>query len=151
MEAIPPHFELLVQVLAERIGAPLDAAEGSVVLADDAGAMQLAIELAADEKRIYAVVPVVSFEAAQPLGESALQLLQLNADREALRGATVAADGAREQFCLIQEMPLDTDPVAFIEWIESLATLSRQLRATVVSAAPGTGDAGLAALMQQRV
>jgi hypothetical protein len=149
-DTIARRFALLVEALAQRIGTPLDPGEGTVLLADERGVLKLAIEIAEGREALFAVAPFLPFPAEPArLGEVALQLLQVNADREVMREANVAADGVRQQFCLVREIALALEPVPFIEAVEGLVALAEQVRAHIEGRQPSTGVDPMAAMFQR--
>ena len=111
------RFNQLIAALSRRTATPLEARDGLLVLVDAGGTVQLVVELtdAGDAVAIVArVMPVPQEDAG---GTLALRLLRFNADRAALDGAVIAADGLRRQFVLIRELPLadEAEAVAVAE------------------------------------
>ncbi|HSV45512.1 MAG TPA: CesT family type III secretion system chaperone [Ramlibacter sp.] len=146
------RFARLVEALAQRIGQSLDASDGMVVLVDDTQALKLVVELATAEDRAFAVLPFLAIPDDIPrAGEIAGRLLQINADRAALAGATICADGGRGQYCLVLQISLDAEPVDFVRAIEELTDLGETVRAAVLDdvAAPPRPEIGLPAFFQR--
>jgi hypothetical protein len=146
------RFARLVEALAQRLGEPLDASDGMVVLVDDTQALKLVVELATSQDRVFAVLPFLAIPEDVPrAGEIANRLLQINADRAALAGATVCADGGRGQYCLVLELGLDTEPVPFVRAIEELTDLGETVRSAVLEEVSDTPrpEIGLPAFFQR--
>lgn len=125
------QFAVLIEALSHRVGATLDPSDGMVALADGRQSVRLIVEMAAQNStRCYAIVPFADVpEDTAEAGTLAGQLLILNADREALGGASLCADAQRGKFCLIKACDLTMDPVAFIETVESLGDLGERIAA----------------------
>lgn len=77
------------------------------------------------------VARVMAIPQEDPAGTLALRLLRLNADRDALSGATIAADSERRQFVLIREIALDPDAEAMADQIDAMLDLAAEIRADV--------------------
>ena len=146
------RFNQLIAALSRRTATPLEARDGLLVLVDAGGTVQLVVELtdAGDAVAIVArVMPVPQEDAG---GTLALRLLRFNADRAALDGAVIAADGLRRQFVLIRELPLadeaeaDTEAAAeaLAGRIEALMDLAAIVRFDALGErSPGAGTAAL--------
>lgn len=138
------RFSQLIAALSRRTATPLEARDGLLVLVDAGETVQLVVELsdAGDGVAIVArVMPVPQEDAG---GTLALRLLRFNADRAALDGAVIAADGQRRQFVLIRELPLDEEAEALAGRIEALMDLAAIVRFDALGErSPGAGTAAL--------
>lgn len=138
------RFSQLIAALSRRTATPLEARDGLLVLVDAGETVQLVVELsdAGDGVAIVArVMPVPQEDAG---GTLALRLLRFNADRAALDGAVIAADGQRRQFVLIRELPLDEEAEALASRIEALMDLAAIVRFDALGErSPGAGTAAL--------
>ncbi|ANH67371.1 CesT family type III secretion system chaperone [Mitsuaria sp. 7] len=122
------RFAQLLAALSRRTATPLEARDGLLVLIDSDEAVQLVVELASPGDRVVIVARVMSVPQEDPAGTLALRLLRLNADREALDGVVIAADGLR-QFVLIRELPLDQEAETLADAVEALLELAALVRA----------------------
>lgn len=123
------QFQLLISALAEKIGTPLDASDGMVVLVDDNQTLGMIIELSTDKDAIFVILPLLPFpDDRAAMGEIAMQALLLNADRVALNGACICADAHYSRYCLIRQLSLELDPLSFISESEELATLAGMVK-----------------------
>ncbi len=119
------QFQLLIDALSEKIGTPLDASDGMVVLVDDNQTLGMIIELSTDKDAIFVILPLLPFpDDRAAMGEMAMQALLLNADRTALNGACICADAHHSRYCLIRQLSLELDPPRFISESEELANLA---------------------------
>ena len=126
------QFARLIAALGRRIGQPLLPDEGSVALADARDALQLMVELSTEEDCIHALRPFLGIpDDDAKAGELALEMLRLNADRDALGDAPVCAIAQHRQFCLVVRLELDIGPAAFVLAVEELAELGDALHATL--------------------
>jgi hypothetical protein len=132
------RFSQLVTVLSQRVAAPLEAEDGLLVLVDAGESVQLVVELSDTGDGVVLIARVMGIPQEDPAGTLALRLLRLNADRAALDGAVIAADGLRRQFVLIRELQFDREPEALADAIEALMDLA----ATVRAEAPGDRSRG---------
>lgn len=122
------RFRMLVASLSTHLGVPLDGSDGMVVLIDRCYTLRMVIELAEDQQGVYAVVPVMPFpEDAGALGELAVDLLLLNADRQALDDAVLCADAHRSLVCLLKRFSIELAPEAFGPALDALADLGLQV------------------------
>ena len=127
MPSPDPHgrFGQLIDELSGRLKLPLDPNEGMVVLVDSGGALRMVIELSADLESLYVVLPVLGFPDDEArLRELALEVLLLNADRHALRDASLCGDAHRSVFCLVKRLGLDVAPDQFLEELDALGSLA---------------------------
>ena len=119
------HFRALVAALSVRLNVPLDPGDGMLVLVDDSGGLRMVIELSADLNSLFVVLPVIPFpDDEKRLGELALEVLLLNADRHALSDASLCGDAHRSEFCLVKRLMLDIAPASFLEELDSLSSLA---------------------------
>lgn len=124
------QFQLLIEALSEKIGTPLDASDGMVVLVDDNQTLVMIIELSTDKDAIFVILPLLPFpDDHAAMGEIAMQALLLNADRTALNGACICADAHHSRYCLIQQLDIALDPLGFIRASEELANLAELVKA----------------------
>lgn len=142
------RFAAYLDALSARTSAPLEPRDGMVVLTDAGHAVQLVVELTSAQDRVILVTPLMSFPGEESQGSLAMRLLRINADRGALEGAVIAADGLRRQFVLIDEQPLDLAPEAFADAVEALMALAAAIRADATAKAPAVP--GTAALLLRR-
>lgn len=137
MPPAQPHdsrgqFARLVAALGRRIGQPLMPDTGMVALADARDELRLVIELSTDEDGIHALRPFLAIpDDEATAGELALEMLRLNADRDALGEALVCAVTQYRQFCIVRRLALDMGPAAFVLAVEELAELGDALHATL--------------------
>lgn len=125
------QFARLVATLGHRIGQALLPEAGLVALVDAQRELQLIVELSSDEDCIHVVRPFLPIPAnADEAGRLASDMLELNADRDALGRSLVCADRQRDRYCLLQRIELDTSPAAFVMAVEELAELGDALRAS---------------------
>lgn len=138
------RFNQLIAALSRRTATPLEARDGLLLLVDAGETVQLVVELsdAGDGVTIVArVMPVPQDDAG---GALALRLLRFNADRAALDGAVIAADGQRRQFVLIHELSLDEEAEVLAGRIEALMDLAAVVRFDALGErSPGAGTAAL--------
>lgn len=125
------QFARLIAVLGHRIGQPLLPEGGLVALVDAQRELQLVVELSDEEDCLHVVRPFLPIPAdPADAARLACELLELNADRDALGRSLVCADRRRARYCLLQRLELDTAPVAFVLAIEEMAELGDALRAS---------------------
>lgn len=123
------HFQLLIAALSEKIGTPLDASDGMVVLVNNSQALGMIIELSTDKDAIFVILPLLPFpDNRAAMGEIAMQALLLNADRIALNGACICADAHYSRYCLIRQLSLALDPISFISESEELTNLAGSVK-----------------------
>jgi hypothetical protein len=139
------RFTQLVVALSRRAAAPLEAQDGLLVLVDAGEAVQLVVELSDTGDNVVLIARVMSIPQHDPAGTLALRLLRFNADRGALDGAVIAADGLRRQIVLIRELSLDDEPETLAGHIEALLNLAAIVRAD--AAGDRSSGAGTAALL----
>ena len=126
------QFQLLISALSAKIGTPLDATDGMVVLVDDSQTLGMIIELSTDKDAIFVILPLLAFpDERAAMGEIAMQALLLNADRIALNGACICADAHYSRYCLIRQLSLALDPMNFISEIEEVAKLASLVKETL--------------------
>lgn len=135
-------FNRLVHALSQRTATPLEARDGLLVLKDGTDMIQLVVELAPGARGAMLVARVMPIPQQDPAGALALRLLRMNADRDALAGSVIAADGARRQVVLIRELALDRAPDELADEIEALLVLAETVRMDVKGdRVPGTRTA----------
>jgi hypothetical protein len=139
------RFAQLLAALSRRTASPLEDRDGLLVLMDGNEAVQLVVELSGGGDSVMLVARVMAIPQEDPAGTLALRLLRLNADRDALDGAVIAADGLRRQFVLIRELQLDQEPEALADGVEALLELAAAVRAEAPGERPRV--AGAAALL----
>lgn len=139
------RFARLVAALSRRTtGAAWEARDGLLVLMDAGETVQLVLELTDTGASVMLVARVMAIPQEDPAGMLALRLLRLNADREALEGAVIAADPLRRQFVLIRELDIAQDPEALADVVEATLDLAAAVRAeTQVGRPTGAGAAAL--------
>ena len=126
------RFTELLAALSRRTATSLEAPQGLLVLIDGGDNVQLVVER--DDDRVMLVARVMAIPQEDPAGLLALRLLRLNADRDALSGATIAADSVRRQFVLIRELALQPDAEAMADEIDAMLDLAAEIRADVAGA-----------------
>lgn len=139
------HFSELLAALSKRTATPLEARDGLLVLIDAGEAVQLVAEMSETGDSVVLVARVMAIPQEDTGGALALRLLRFNADRAALDGAVIAADGLRRQFVLIREYPLDDDAEGLADRIEALMDLAAIVRSD--AAGDRSFGAGTAALL----
>lgn len=142
------RFAAYLDALSTRTASDLEAQDGTLILTDASHAVQLVVELSSAQDRVIVVTPILSFPTDDPQGALAMRLLRINADRAALDGAVIAADGLRRQFVLIHELPLTLEPEDFAEAVEALMDLAAAVRVDANIVVPET--AGTVALLLRR-
>ncbi|WP_377155166.1 type III secretion system chaperone [Roseateles sp. UC29_93] len=137
-------FARLLAALSRRTASPLEAPDGLLVLLDGTDTVQLVVELSMAGDHVFLVARILPIPQQDAGGTLALRLLRLNADRPALGGAVIAVDGLRRQFVLIQQLPLDLEPEAFVDGVEAVLDLAAAVRADVAGdVRPPRGTAAL--------